>query len=239
MSKLSELLQPCDIINFEENNWNGIGLFMRIAIAIGSAIIIADQKKVFGSTSRYKDHHTMMYFGKDDIFSVQPPKPTWLKLDEFEQGDNRILSVYRWNGRKLIDKDIGIMKKAADRIIGWEKSYDIGQLVDFLISSIAGYPFDDKIKWFDFGRKHLVCSVGVASVMNHWRHTLWETTGEDIKQPFRQLNPDKWSPEFIEKFKHDGGYWRIDRTFPANYANPEMFANEFTRIGRFKAGELI
>ena len=189
------------------------------------------QKGVFGRKSDYKDHHSMMYFCPEKTFSVEPPYPKWRDIESFGALG---VSIVRWNLiRELNDNDVALLWEGAEKIIKEHKKYDIGQLVDFMISSIAGYPFDDSIKWFDEGKKRMVCSVAVASVIAYWRHKLLATTGEKIRQPFRTLNPTAWKKKFRRRFYQEG-HWDINRTFPAMFVNClTHFINDFRLIAEF------
>jgi hypothetical protein len=227
-----------DIFNVRGADYSKYPLLKRIAYWIVIQIIVIYQLVVYGKKSNHLDHHTMIYFDEDHVFSVQPPKPLYLKLSECLK-DKEIISVYRYTKKELNDWDIRQMRDACDKIIGANQPYDIGQLMDILIDGIAGYPYKKKFSLFDSGKWSMVCSVGGASVYNFLRHQLWFIQHYDMKQLFSKLNPEAWSPAFVKKFnkKH---YWDIDRTSPANFANTNThFDNEFELIGEYLLGNKI
>lgn len=246
MSDLSNTVIPGDFINSEGIKWSWDLIDVAAGI-IATNGISAAQRDVFCDTIpakklRYKDSHTMIYFGSNQLFTVQLPQPTYEDLEKRHgKGDTRIVSVYRMNpayfGKTLDANDVAIMKSAADEIIAKHKGYDIGQLMDILVSTIAGYPFEQKSKTFDQGNDRLVCSVGCATVIAAWRHKLLQTTGVDIPQPWKVPNPNAFKSDFIKKYP---GHWDIQTTFPANYAVTDThFQNEFILVGRFKGGKRI
>jgi len=230
MALLKCFLMPGDIVNTRRFSSKETGI-KKLEVLGAIAVINLDQMGVFGIRSDWHDHHTMMYFDDNHTFSVQPPVPKWLSLSDYCEEE---VSIFRWNlVRPLRSYDVSLLYEGAEKIIRDGKGYDIGQLVDFLISSIAGYPFDDTIKWFDQGKGRMVCSVGTAFVTAYFRHKLFELTGEDLPQPFKTLNPKAWSKKFQERFNKEG-HWDINRTFPACYANClTHFQNDYKLVASF------
>lgn len=231
---IKEILRPGDIINVKGMNYEGMGFLKKIVFKIVIAIILWDQKRIFGPLSNYYDHHTMVYFDDDHVFSVEPPKPLFRTLasclNKYET-----LTVYRYNRREINSWDHKEMMDAARTIVGWNKSYDYGQLMDDLVSMIAGYPAG-KFSLFDFGRKNYVCSAGAAAVMNKWRHRLRDVQHVEIPRIFSKLNFPRWTSAFLKTWK---GHWPIERTTPANFANTDMFDREFSSMGMFLNGESV
>lgn len=235
---IKDVLKEGDVINFEGIDYSKKKFFDKIASWFVNMVIQADQRYVFGKWSNWKDHHSALYLGEDMIFSVEPPKPKFLKLKDI-LSDKVILTVYRYTEKNLGDWDIKQMIESANMIIGYNEKYDVGQLMDILVDTIAGYPHAKKWRLFDFGRSNMVCSVGVASVYNYRRHRLWQVLQTNVNQLFNVLNPSAWSKGFIKRFEKKG-YWDIDRTTPANFANSKShFRGEFERVGVFLNGNPI
>jgi hypothetical protein len=226
-----------------------------LIIAIGAWGIRTAQRELFGEMSNWKDDHSMIYFrnrtilnaiGKNEkvkkilgtnrppfreVFSVEPPKATFISHDAYA-GDN--ISVYRYTIRPLTAKDIRIMLHAALPIL--LTKYDYGQLLNIAVNQMLGYPFERKTSLFDFSRRRMVCSVGVAAVYQKWRKIL-EATGEKVPpRLFSRLNPAKWSKEFRRKFEQNGSRWHVENTYPAHFANTDFFNNEFRLVLRIERG---
>lgn len=253
MVKSSDLLKsickPGDVLNTKPINYNVfrgfkiskffkgiVDIVTRAGVYIGLVGIKNAQKEVFGKSSNYEDTHTMLYIDWQHVFSVQLPYP---KFDSLKDFDDETISVYRYTEKEFTDKDITFMYDTASKIIKGKHKYDMGQLVDFLVSTINGYPFDAENKLFDQGRYNLVCSVGVATIFNAWRKKYNKTHKKKLFQLFSILREATWSKEFIEKFNKQG-YWDIDRTFPANFANTEThFRGEFKLIAKVQNGKII
>lgn len=206
-------LQSGDIINYKEADDSSF------TTKIGCWGIRTYQKRVFGAASNWKDVHSMIYFDKNHIFSVEPPKTTYVKLKDIEKYD---CSIYRFRD-SLCKDDIKVMRKAADSMIGIP--YDYGQLLDIGFQEVLNYPpYIDKLNIFDFSKKKRVCSVGVGVVYRAL------TKSKPLPKLFSYLNPYKWTDEFKKDFYHHGGYWRIEQYPPAIFANSDMFNYEFINI---------
>lgn len=232
--KLIKKLKKGDVINTVARiNKKNIFEFIKYKIAI--TFIVLTQKIVFGRKSNYFDSHTVIYFNKNKIFSVHPPKAEFITLDELIENSKQI-TVYRYNASEFEQKDINYIEKECNKFVKEEKEYDIGQLVDILMNTIAGFPYKYKVKWFDQGRGNKVCSVGVAAMFTKWRH--WakkQNKNRKIPRLFSKLNKKAWSKRFIKKFEKNGGKWNVEETFPANFANTEqMFNKEFKKIYTIK-----
>lgn len=249
MSDLRDTLRPGDIINTagmgkSHGKWSLKGWIEGLGIKAAVGIIVDTQADMFGAkippekVPGHLDSHSMMFFGPDKVFSVEPPVPLYVPLSNYEGDDPRTVSVYRMNpayfGR---EPDVALLRQAADAIINRHKGYDIGQLVDILITSIAGYPWAHKVNWFDQGSQRLVCSVGVASLIAFWRHEMKRLQGIDIPQPWKKLNPAAWPEGALKQYP---GHWEIESTFPANYSTTfTHFSHEFTLVGKFRGGKRI
>jgi hypothetical protein len=206
------------------------------------------------SEVRWRDNHTMLYLRENIVFSCQPPKPVFLPVYEFDAEPKRIMSVYRLNkayfGRDLDSSDIDVFFEGAKKIIGWNLGYDIGQNVDILVNTLAGYPYETRTSIFDADREnldrnadirrskqHLVCATSVAAILAYWRHEMKRTKGEDIPQPWKKLNPAAWTGEFIRGYpKH----WDCGSTFPAMFACSDSdFVGEFIHVGHYLKGKRL
>jgi len=229
---LIKKLKKGDVINTVANvKEKNIFDFIKYTIAVKT--IVAVQRWIFGRKSNYKDSHTVIYFNKNKIFSVQLPKAKFITLDDLLKHTKQI-TIYRYNASKFEQKDVSYIEKECEKFVNQDKKYDIGQLIDILMNTVSGYPYKHTIKWFDQGRKNKVCSVGTAAMFTNWRH--WaEKKGRKIPRLFSKLNPNAWSKRFIKKFEKNGNKWNVEETFPANFANAEkMFNKEFKKIFKIK-----
>ena len=137
---------------------------------------------------------------------------------------------------ELAPEHIDCMMDSADQMIGIR--YDIGQLLDIAIRGILEYDQDRPLSIFDFGRKRKVCSVGVRVCFEYLYQKMIKPSIPDApkgKWLFRSLNPDKWPPSEIEKYKGTN----VEATAPAHFANTDYFKNEFELVAKFKDGERI
>lgn len=191
------------------------------------------QKSLFGKNANWRDTHTMLFFDDWDTFSVEMPKARVKPLHEYCLSD---MSIYRLRLMEPAPEHIDCMMDSADKMIGTQ--YDIGQLLDIAIREILGYGQDRPLSIFDFGRKKKVCSVGVRVCFEYLYQNMIKPSIPDApegKWLFRSLNPDKWPPSEVEKYKGTD----VEATSPAHYANTDYFQNEFLLIARFKNGERI
>ncbi len=224
----------------------GHAKFWDIPMKIGFAAIKKAQYELFEEPEKYGDYcpnddsHSMMFFRKKLLekssyknvttFSVEPPKAKFIPTEKYAMKD---ITIWRYTKKKFSKSDVEILLKAAEHIIGTK--YDFGQLLDIAINQILGYPFDDKIKWFDFGNKQKVCSVGVATIFEKFRN---ET--KSIDRLFSKLNFRKWSGSMIKKFYSNGGRWDIEQTYPANFSNSAThFNTEFKLVLRMRKGKVL
>jgi hypothetical protein len=245
MSDLSEILKPGDIINTSGVHWSKDIIDVSEGI-IATGAITRTQKSIFCKRLspqhvRCRDSHSMIYFAPDGIFSVQMPEAKYVNLSDHEGNDTRTVSVYRMNskyfGLEIGPADAAIMKKAADEIIEKHCPYDIGQLLDILCNTVAGYPYAENSKLFDQGQDRIVCSVGCASIIAAWRHEVKEKTGKNIPRPWARLNPPAWDKKMLENYQ---GFWDVQVTFPALFAVTDThFSSEFILVGQFKGGKKI
>lgn len=216
MEKLKKIIQPGDVVNIDGSfNWYEFWL------AIAYWAIRRAQKKLFGEKSRWVDTHTMLYLGAKKLFSVELPKCIYDTIDSVR---GKKVTVWRYTKKELGKDDIKIMQKGAKKLVG--TTYDVGQLLNIAVNQILGYPYDEKVKWFDMGAKRKVCSVGVAYIYQYWR----QKTGKKVQRLFSELNSLYWEKWFVRDFYIDGGRWNVENTYPANFANTEMFNNEFRCI---------
>jgi hypothetical protein len=260
MSRFTDDIKPGDIINVEGPvPVECKDLVMDIKINIGIKIIVAAQKHVFCTVLdpakvMWRDNHTMLFLGENTVFSCELPRATYRVLTDFDRDPTRIMSIYRFNAaffkKALTSDDLKILTAGAKTILGWNVKYDVGQLADILVNTIAGYPYESRVHIFDAdganvdknvdmekSKQHIVCSVALAAIIAYWRHTLYETTGEDIPQPWTNLNPAAWTADFVKGYP---GRWDCGSTFPAMFACSDThFAGEFTHIGHYRFGGMV
>ena len=181
----------------------------------------------------YRDHK--------NIFEVTTPTARWTSLWDICLEDIRIL---KYNHADLNCYDMELLNTAAQQLCGTE--YDYGQLLDFLLHDLIGYP-KESFHLFDKGPKQKVCSTGVASLFAYRRKLL----GDDVvPRLFDIVNLREW--------KRHGVYRNIDqcldpdavpgdnrirtpieRVTPAHFENAGFFCNEFELVARFNHGERV
>lgn len=208
-------------------NINGHPSWYEFWLKIAYNSIRKAQRSVFGKYSEWQDTHTMIYFDTG-TFSVEPPKAKYIPISDYAIKD---ISLWRYTKHPITQLDSELMKAYASVILG--TNYDYGQLLNILINQLLGYPFDEKVKWFDFGGKQKVCSVGFGAIYNKW------TKGKNYARLFNKLNEKYWSKSFYKDFYDNGGNWNIENYYPANVSNPKHFDNEFELILRMRDGEIL
>ncbi len=221
---IMQVAKPGDVINqrnFEHHWWE-------IWLPLVVTAIRWYQRDLFGKQSNWKDTHTMLFFDQDHTFSVELPKATFKPLSHYCLSD---LSIYRLKLIELNQEHITEMREVAEDLKG--EDYDIGQLLDIAINSIMGYKFRMKYKWFDFGKKKKVCSVGVRVPFEKlYQNKIRTKSPEQQKWLFYQLNPDKWPQKKVQEYTGTD----IEMTTPAHFANSDYFLYEFELVAKFKDG---
>lgn len=244
---IAEHLQPGDVINTGWSwNWWDIFRPKKWLRDIACWRIQEYQKAYFGNRSVWDSTHTRIYLGTNNsnihsewIFEVTEPVAQMVSLYSIALEDIRIL---RFIPKILESNDIHVMRHAANRIVNSE--YDEGQLFDFLLHQILGYP-KEPFTLFDLGNDRTVCSAGVATLFNYLRKELGDNS---FPRLFDIVDTEIW--------KKNGVYNNIDqcldpnarpgfdrirtpieRVTPAHFENPEYFQNKFKEVARFKNGK--
>jgi len=244
--------QEGDVINLDPAHPGPI-------IGIGCALIRLAQRKLFGKSANWRDSHTMLYFTNESIrryigsdakvktilakdsanelqvFSVAPPKASFISIDVFALDT---VSVYRYAPRTLAPRDIELMLQATLPLLLTD--YDFGQLADIGMNEILGYPFENKVRLFDFGEKKKVCATGVAIVFQKWRKEL-EKEGITVQRLFSKLDPEHWKgkDKLVKEFLKYGHGWSIESTYPAQFANSDYYSGEFRLVLRIEKGRVV
>jgi hypothetical protein len=247
---ISEHLRPGDVINTGwKMNWWDIFKPNKWLRNIASWRIQEYQKAYFGKESVWDSTHTRIYLGTNKshihsewIFEVTDPVAQMVSLYSIALEDIRIL---RYTGKVINTPDAKLMRHSANRIVNSE--YDEGQLFDFLLHQILGYP-KEPFTLFDLGNDRTVCSAGVATLFNRLRKILNEKDGDTIPRLFDIVNVNLWKergvfdnidqcldPEATPGV--DSIRTAIERVTPAHFENTEYFQNEFTEVARFKNGK--
>lgn len=206
--------------------------------AIGYWGIWWHQRRFFGKDSSWRDTHTVCYFDFDKIFSYDFPYAHWQNL--YGVCGAKEITVYRCRGDLygkatdgLDEQDLRAMEKAATQMLG--EFYDVGQLLDIAINQVLGFPHRRKGKWFDFGKKLKVCSVGVRVIYEAVLQDILGRPAAGIKFLFRNLNPERWTQEQCREYRGTD----VEMTSPAHFANSNFFGHEFKRVVRVKNGQFI
>lgn len=226
--EILKVIKPGDVVN-----QTGHARWYEIWLHFTYWAIRRYQKGLLGKNANWHDTHTMLFFDEWDTFSVELPRAKVKPLHEYCLSD---MAIYRLKLIELSSENIDCMMDAADRMIGTE--YDIGQLFDIALRGILGYDQDRPLSVFDFGRKRKVCSVGVRVCFEHVYQKMIKASIPDApagKWLFRSLNPDKWPPSEIDKYKGTD----VEATAPAHFANTDYFQNEFEFVARFIDGKRI
>jgi len=165
-------------------------------------------------------------------FSVEPPKALYIPTEEYALDD---ITIYRYKNKELDENDIERILLATLPILLTD--YDYGQLMNILVNQTLGYPYDEKVKWFDLGSKRKVCSVGVAVVYQKWRKDIEQI--QEFPRLFSKLNKKRWDKEFIKKFEKDGSRWNVENTYPCMFGLTKThFNNEFELILKMNKGKI-
>lgn len=196
---------PGDVINTESHPkwWQ----FWLKALKWG---IQRHQKKL--GLKNWKHTHTMMYFDETHIFSCTYPRTKW---ETWETVRERDFQVYRFVLRGWLDKDLPLLRGAADAMIGTH--YDIRQLIDIGINRLLGYPRGRWLRIFDGGILQRVCSVAVRVIFEHFRKraTFWDVHTGQPSSPYPRL------------FTRGEEKLHVERTTPAHFASLEEFCLVF------------
>ena len=116
------------------------------------------------------------------------------------------------------------------------EDYDIGQLLDIAVNQMMGYEHQRRLRFFDFGRKKKVCSVGVRVAFEYLYQLKIKTKDSRRgKWLFYELNPEKWSPKAVREYRGTD----VEVTSPAHFANSDYFCREFELVARFQEGKLV
>lgn len=225
VKSILKFIQPGDVVNQV-----GHTAWWRIWLKVGFWYIRFHQRRLFGRKADWHDIHTMMFFDRDNTFSVEPPHATMKPIEQYCLSD---LSIFRLRLKPLTLDEITYMRDSARDILGTD--YDFGQLIDIAIHGIMGFPDVRSVSLFDFGRTKKVCAVGVRTVYEHLYREKLRPEGVKGKWLFEKLNPEKWSQRKLEKFEGTD----IELTTPAHFANPEYFQEDFELIARFRNGVQI
>ncbi|MCP4583266.1 MAG: hypothetical protein GY839_16785 [candidate division Zixibacteria bacterium] len=223
--EILEIIKPGDIVNQDlKTKWYEFWL------KIGFWGIKTYQKDLFGKKSNWQDSHTMMFFNERNTFSVELPKAKFKPIQEYCLSD---MSIYRCKLMEMTPEYIDSMMDTAKRMLG--SDYDIGQLLDIALRQILGYSQHRKVRFFDFGKKKKVCSVGARVC---YEHLYMKKIKPSLDNPprgkwlFHSVYADKWSEKFANNYKGTD----VEATAPAHFANTDYFQNEFELIAKFDNG---
>jgi len=217
---VSKIIKPGDVISLDESST------MRSPFKfIGLRSIRTYQKELFGEEADYRPTHTVFYFSDDKVFSMTYPVARWETL---EYQTKQKFKVMRFTKQRYTDRHLQMMFETASHFIG--SKYDIGDLLDIMINKILGYPHEKKISVFEFSKNFKVCSTAVRTIQEKLRKDLEKEGYYGFNRLFDKLNPEKWSPDEIEKFKRTD----VEMTTPAHYTNSEWFDFEFITVCSWK-----
>ncbi len=227
LAKIKAFVKPGDVINFDSTSeW------YNMHILAGYWSIRRHQKALFGSTSRWRDTHTMLMLAEDELLSVEQPRTRWARLENLY--DDKI-TVWRYTKRELSGSDIDVMREAAEDLIG--SVYDVGQLTDLAVKRVMGYPHSIEYCVCDFSRYCKVCSVGVRVCYEHLRKKLKEQGDDSMKRLFSSFRYDTWdhNDAMVASNTECRGV-DLEATTPAHFANSRDFDGEFELVCEFHDG---
>ncbi len=231
LNKILPLIMPGDVINFDSTTeW------YNLHIQLGYWGIRQHQREVFGNLARWRDTHTMLYLDEDKVFSVEPPRARFAKLESLY---NDKISVYRYTKRDFEDDEIDVMMKAADELNG--TIYDVGQLLDIAINRVLGYPHTIHYRVFDFAKYCKVCSVGVRVCYERARKYIEQKNGnEPMPRLFSKFKYDTWlERDVVMSANTEMRGVDVEATAPAHFANSEWFDDEFELVAEFDHGRRV
>lgn len=166
------------------------------------------QRRLFGKNSNYKDTHAMLYIFPGFIFSMDFPVGKWECLDTVL---SQRFTVYRGTKAEYVDFWRELYE-IASRIV--HRPYDVGDLLDFLISGILGYTDVRRIRFFEFSRRYTTCSVAVRTIFERLRKN-------------QELDGNYFIPRLFEGVD-------VEMTTPAHFANSDKYDFEFRKIVSWK-----
>ena len=220
------IIQPGDVVTTVGTHkwWQFFSAFIHFGIQW-------QHRRLFGRDSNWRPTHAMLFFDKDNTFSVEMPRATFKPLKEYCLSE---MFIYRLRLNELTSNYIETLMEASDELVG--ENYDIGQIMDIAINSLLGYGHQRRLKLFDLGKKKKVCSVGVRVAYEYlYLKKIKAENSRQGKWLFYEMNPQKWSPKKIEKYKGTD----VEVTTPAHFCNSDYFCDDFELVGRFKNGEQV
>lgn len=217
---IKERILPGDVLGISKPD--NEPLFFKVT----DKIIVLFQRMLFHGGFN-EDFHSMLYFDDEHIFSMEPPKAKYRKLDEFN--NEEILSVYRYVNFELGNNEILQLRNYADEFIGQE--YDIGELIDIAEMELLGKPYEYQ-NLFGITGYNVVCSVAVGKIFNKL------LLKKGCYKLFQNIQEENFNPAFFDgEYK---GEWSEYCYYPCMFANSQThFENEFGTIGRFKKFEEV
>ncbi len=193
------LLKPGDVILIE-----GSAKWYRLITKFIHFMIRWYQRRLFGRKSKYKDTHAMLYLAPCFVFSMDFPAGKWEKIQYVLEQKFTIYRSRYVNYGKFRSELYEIAKLIINR------PYDVGDLLDFLISGILSYRRTRKIRFFEFSRRYMTCSVAVRTIFERLRKHQKYDGNFIIPKLFRGVD--------------------VEMTTPAHFANSGWFSFEFTKI---------
>lgn len=247
--RIARHLQPGTVIvSYPSHTWYDYANPLKWPGMIAQWQIQSYQKDYFGPAADYRPTHVLVYLGSlhgdhpgfdikgKSFFEFTLPTSRFTSLWDICEND---LAVVR-PAFPVSQADAEYMRMQARQLEGLK--YDIGDLLDFLLTRIIGYPAAT-IKVFDQGTKRMVCSTVVASLYASLRKRL-EIEGEShVPRLFDIVDFEFWRKRGvignIEKLLPETtGRVRtpVERVTPAHYVNTRYFQREFDTVKRFKKG---
>jgi len=217
LERVRSIIQPGDVINNEGADC----IWYKPFNCLLTKTIQFYQKRIFGYDADNRSTHSSIYFAEDKVFSARTPRTLWESLQE--RVDTKFV-IYRYTPIAYTDKHLDIMYNTALEML--HLPYDVGDLLDIMISTILGYDNVRRIRWFEFSKRYTVCSTAVRTIQEKLRKSLEAEGDFSIQRLFDKLNPAKWKEQKLEKFIRTD----VEMTTPAHYANSEYFSGEFKLI---------
>ena len=171
----------------------------------------------------YRPTHTQLYLGGGEIFEITFPKARFTQL----RLSNKICyTIHRYTHGDFAfqPQDIDLMRIAAKQLLGRE--YDYGQLLDILLKQLFPTFIRQKRRIFDFGKKRMVCSVGVHYCLLYWWKNWWRPEALRTPKAVTPMAADFQTPDeqrLQVELPRPLGKQYVEVTAPADFSNGEPF----------------
>jgi len=157
--------------------------------------------------SSWRDTHTVTFVGdahgrfeSDHIFECTWPRARYMPFSEWYSPNDHTYNVNRYadaiptiQGEELFLNVFNVTEG---------ELYDVGDLIDFIIQDILGYPLSEWGSWLNWGDDKMVCSVVARASQMNWHN-------EELK--------------YVTRCRRPGGDIHVERTPPALFPDHDTY----------------